>query len=389
MTKPDKIWNWKFIVFVGLQTFIFCLFYSLFPLIPKYAVSVGLSLSVAGVISGIYAFSSLIARPIAGYCIDHFHRKAIMIVALVICGLSTAAIVMTSNWVLLLILRIAYGAGFSFFSTMLVSCAADSIPDSHMAEGMSYFGLGVALAAAMAPAVALQLYIQIGAKTVFIIMGIMNFICAVILFFVPIVNNDNPSGSTQKPFSVSNIIEKSVVIYAVLVIPFTFTNGFVNSFISLTADERNIKGISLFFTVFAVVMMVLKPLSGKIQDRRGAAAVLIPAFLFSSLAAGVISIAQSLTLMLVAAVFLAFGQGAGQPALLASSVSTPPPERRGEGISTYYIGLDFGLAIGNMIGAQVASDLGYTGAYLLCAATLLAGLVILLIYENRLKRSHH
>ena len=389
MTKPDKIWNWKFIVFVGLQTFNFCLFYAAFPLIPKYAVSIGLDLSVAGVISGVFAFSSLIARPIAGYCIDHFHRKVIMIVALVICGLSTAAIVMTTSWGLLLILRIVYGAGFSFFSTMLVSCAADSIPDSHMAEGMSYFGLGVALAAAMAPGIALQLFDQLGARSIFILMGIMNFVCAVILFFVPIVNNDTPSGAPKKAFSFRNVLEKSVIIYAVLVIPFTFTNGFVNSFISLTAGDRNIKGISLFFTVFAVVMMVLKPLSGKIQDRHGAAAVLIPAFLFSSLAAGLISIAQSLTLMLTAAVFLAFGQGAGQPALLASSVSTPPPERRGVGISTYYIGLDFGLAIGNMIGARVASALGYTGAYLLCAGTLIAGLIILLIYECTIKRSRH
>lgn len=389
MTKPDKIWNWKFIVFVGFQTFGFCLFYAAFPLIPKYSVSIGLNLSIAGVISGVFAFSSLIARPVAGYCIDHLHRKWIMIVALVICGLSTAAIVMTGSWIMLLILRILYGAGFSFFSTMLVSCAADNIPDSHMAEGMSYFGLGVALAAAMAPAIALYMYDQLGARTVFILMGIMNFVCAVILFFVPISNHENPSGAPTNPFSIGNILEKNVIIYAVLVIPFTFTNGFVNSFISLTAGERNIKGISIFFTVFAVVMMVLKPLSGKIQDKYGAVAVLIPAFLFSSLAAGLISIAQSLTLMLGAAVFLAFGQGAGQPALLASSVSTPSPERRGVGISTYYIGLDFGLAIGNMIGARVASALGYTGAYLLCAGTLMAGLIILLLYEWRIKQSRH
>ena len=53
------------------------------------------------------------------------------------------------------------------------------------------------------------------------------------------------------------------------------------------------------------------------------------------------------------------------------------------------MGLDIGNGIGNIAGGTVADTLGYRGAYQLCAATLVAGLIIYIIYGLIRKRRAH
>ncbi|MBO6128710.1 MAG: MFS transporter [Pseudobutyrivibrio sp.] len=385
MQKPDKLFNWKYITFVALQTLNFTMFYICFPVIPKYAVSRGLSLGQAGMLAGGFAIASLVARPLAGYFNDHFDRKPIMIVALVLCGGATAGLSFTGSVTLLLILRLLFGASYSFFTTMLVSCATDFIPEKNMAEGIGYIGLGVAIAAAIGPPVGLAVFDIVGAEKLFLIMSVVYLISAAIVILEPVLRKE--ACSSKENFSLFNFIEKNAVFYASLVIPFAFSTGFFNSFISLTAEERGIEGIGSFFTVYAIVMMGLKPMSGKIQDRFGLSYVLIPAFFFTSLANGIVSFSQSLVLMLVAAVFLAFGQGAGQPSLQAQCVKSADTRRRGVAISTYYLGQDVGNGIGNIAGASVAASLGYNGAYLFCAGLLLLGLFAYVLREMKMRKS--
>lgn len=384
--KPKRLFNWKYIVFVILQTLNFTMFYVCFPVIPKYAVSQGLSLGQAGILAGGFAIASLVARPLAGYCNDHFGRKRIMIATLVLCGITTAAFSFFGNVLILLIFRLIFGAGYSFFTTILVSCATDYIPDKNIAEGIGYIGLGVALAAAVGPPIGLIALDAIGAVTLFRVMGAVYLISAAIVFFVPVIEMaetvEMSVSKNKSAFSIFNFIEKKAIIYALLVIPFAFSTGFFNSFISMTAEERSIKGIEIFFIVYAVVMMLLKPISGKFQDRWGLSFVLIPAFVLTALANGIISISQSLSLMLVAAVFLAFGQGSGQPSLQAQCVKVTDVAHRGTAIGTYYLGQDIGNGIGNIAGASVAASFGYSGAYLFCAGLSLLGLIVYILHQR-------
>ena len=388
MTKPEKLWNSKYITFILLQTFNFALLYFTLPVIPKYATSLGYELSEAGMLAGGFAIASLIARPLTGFAIDNLDRKKVLIISIILCGLSTAAINLSDSLWLILVFRLIYGASFAFSSTTLLSCGIDYIPTNKTAEGVGYFGLGIALAAAVGPPVGLWLNDLIGPKMLFYAMCVVSLLTMVVILFIPINKQDKPPITEKKKFKVTDFIEPKAIIFAVLVIPFSFSNGFVNSFIAMTAEERQIAGISVFFTVFAIAMMVLKPISGKVQDRFGLSAALIPAFICAAIGTGIISFATSLVLMIIAALLLAFGQGAGQPALQAATVSAVDDSRRGVAIGTYYIGLDAGIGIGNLIGSQVAESMGYSGAYLLCGATLVVALIIYIIYAIITKRKN-
>lgn len=388
MSKPEKLWNPGYISFILLQTLNFSLLYFTFPVIPKYATSLGYDLSQAGMLASGFAIASLLSRPITGFCIDNIDRKKVLILSLFACGLSTAALTVSDNIWIMLIFRLIYGSAFAFSSTTFLSCGIDCIPEKQTGEGVGYFGLGIALSAAIGPPIGLYLNDRVGAKALFLIMCAISILVIVAVFFIPIPVREKVPVKQRKKIGISDFIDKKVIIFAVLVIPFSFSNGFVNSFIAMTADERHVAGIGIFFTAYAVMMMVLKPLSGKVQDRFGLSAALIPAFICAGVGTGIIALAYSLFLFIVAAFLLAFGQGAGQPALQAATVSEVEETRRGVAIGTYYIGLDAGIGIGNLAGSSVAERFGYAGGYWLCASTLLSGLVIYLVYITLKAKKH-
>ena len=389
MSRPTKLFNAKYIIFIVLQTLNFALLYFTFPVIPKYSIACGHDLSEAGLLSGGFAIASLIARPITGYCIDNFDRKKILVISILVCGLSTAALDITDNLWILLGFRFIYGAAFAFSSTTLFSCGTDFIPENKTSEGVGYFGLGIALSCAVGPPIGLALNNLVGPKILFLLMAGLSVLTIVVIMFSPIPKIVSDTPKEEKKLSINSFVEKKVIVLALLVIPFAFSNGFINSFISLTAEERNISGISLYFTVFAIAMMVLKPLSGKLQDKFGLSAVLIPAFICTIGATGIISFAGTLALMIVAAILMAFGQGAGYPSLQSATIGSVEKARQGVAIGTYYIGLDLGGGIGNIAGSQVAETLGYTGAYLLCSGLLAVGLVTYVVYAIAKRRKGH
>ena len=114
---------------------------------------------------------------------------------------------------------------------------------------------------------------------------------------------------------------------ALELLPFSFfggllmvTNGIVSSYLVLVGEERGIGNIGLYFTVNAIVMLLSRPMAGKISDRYEISYVLIPAFTCGMLAMFLLSRAESLPVILLVAVLQAFGAGMGHPALQAECI---------------------------------------------------------------------
>ena len=380
--KEDRLFNKGYLIYVIFQTLNFTLLYLSVPVLPKYIYHICGNISIAGLISGAFAISSLIARPFAGYAADAFNRKKVIVISLFICSFTTIALSFTDSTAILTTLRLIYGVGVALLSTLIVSCATTFIPKSRTAEGIGYIGLGVAVAAAIGPALGLYLSSVLGYVFTFFLVGIAYLACFLLLAIAPKAEYKSSGTKQRLSLSLKNLVEKRAVFYAVLVIPFAIGVGFVNGFIALTAEERNIANIGLFFSVYAIVMMLLKPLSGKLQDKKGLSAALVPAFVCCIVAQCLIAESYSLAPMLIAALFLAFGQGAGQPSLQAKCVSVASAGKTGIAISTYYIGQDLGNGLGSIFGANIAEKFGYTGAYYFCMILLVLGLALYLIGQK-------
>ena len=90
---------------------------------------------------------------------------------------------------------------------------------------------------------------------------------------------------------------------------FSMFNGVIGAYLVLLGEERGIENISLYFTVNAIALVLVRIAAGKIYDRYGISAILIPAFILAAVAAVFIGFAGALPMILAAAAIKAFAQG--------------------------------------------------------------------------------
>jgi len=115
----------------------------------------------------------------------------------------------------------------------------------------------------------------------------------------------------------------------------------------------------MFFTAYSIVMFMIRPISGKIVDRKGLRIVLYPSLVIASVAFFILSGANTLTAVVIAGILKAIGQGSGSPAIQSTSLKMIGREKAGVVSSTCYIGADVGNALAPIIGGYVAEHYGY------------------------------
>ncbi len=136
-------------------------------------------------------------------------------------------------------------------------------------------------------------------------------------------------------------------------------------------------------------MFAVRLIIGKLADQKGLSAVVTISLLVSTLSMVLLGFAQSLPVILVAAVLRAVGQGGGQISLQSACLKTVDASRRGVATSTYFIGADMGQGLGPTVGGAVAGTFAiggaanYTVTYLTAGVLLLIGLFVFIIYQRR------
>ena len=173
---------------------------------------------------------------------------------------------------------------------------------------------------------------------------------------------------------------------------FSMSNGIITSYLALLGDVRGIAGISVYFTLNALVLLFIRPFAGKLADRKGAKAIVYPAMLLDGLALCLIGTAGSLGMILAASVCKAVGQGSGQLTLQSEALKSLPPEKSGVASSTFYIGGDVGQGLGPMLAGQAVDSLGagsegYGVMFCGSGCVFLLGILGYFVYCKVMKRS--
>ena len=109
--------------------------------IPLYVLDKGYSTTFAGLTTTAFMLMAIIALPVSGNMVDTRGRYIVLIIGSLIYFFSTGLFLLTFPIWVLLVFRALQGLGFSFVSTGSNTLATDIIPESKMAEGISYRGL--------------------------------------------------------------------------------------------------------------------------------------------------------------------------------------------------------------------------------------------------------
>lgn len=384
--QKERLWTAPYILLIIMGTMTATCFYLVNPTIAKYATTIGATVTLAGVIAGLFSITALVARPFSGLIADRVNRKLLLVTATAVMGVAAAGYSISTSIPMLIAFRVLHGIAFSVSGTVNVTMIASLVPRSRLSEGVGYYGLANIFATAIGPSLGLGLGDAFGYSVSFLISGIGLGVAALFASRIPFHNIPSPQKS-KKGFHFSDLISFRVLPIAVLGGIFSMSNGIITSYLALMGDARGIVGISAYFTVNALVLLLIRPFAGKLADRKGPKFIVYPAMVLDGLALFLLGRAQMLWMVLTAAVFKACGQGAGQPTLQAYALKKLPPEKSGVASSTYYIGADVGQGLGPMAAGAVvdgcgADSQGYGIMFTVSSLLFVVGLIGYTVYSK-------
>ena len=105
----------------------------------------------------------------------------------------------------------------------------------------------------------------------------------------------------------------------------TVTFGAVVSFLPLFVKDANLGNPGIYFSVYSIVVVVSRPFAGRLSDRFGRAAVIVPGLVCLAVSMSTLAFAASLPVLLMAAALQGLGlwRGPARPSWRLLSIVHP------------------------------------------------------------------
>ena len=358
-----SIWNKTFFLIMMVSFLMFLSMYMLLPTLPIYAQTLGGNETVAGTIVAVFTLSAVLVRPWFGNMLDRKGRKLILIIGVSIFFVSALAYNFAFSIITLLALRVVHGIGWGASTTATGTIASDVIPADRRAEGMGYHGVSATISMSLGPALGLYLVEYRGYSVLFTGSAILAALGLVGSFFINYEIPRKVQAEGKAPLVKGVILEKTAIPPALVLFFITLTYGGIVSFLPSYAAYRGVENIGIFFTVYALVLLFGRPITGKLADRYGAQKFLVPGILLIAAALLLLVKATSLPMFLLVGVVYGLGFGTVQPILNALVISLAPPERRGAANATFAVAMDLGIGLGAVSLGFLAQKMGYEYMY--------------------------
>lgn len=382
-SKKSKLWTKDFVV-IFIENFLAALsFYLLMIVMSRYAMSkFDSSPGEAGFSASIFIIGGLIARLFIGRWIGQIGHKKTLCVGVILSLIMTVLYFEVNSVILLLTVRFLHGVGFGITATSTATIAANIIPMERKGEGISYFGLSQILATAIGPFLGIFISQHGRFSTIFATCIVASAIGLMILPFLSSLHNMDLTKEQldkMKEFKLNNFFESRVIPISIIAMSIFICYSSVVSFLAVYAQEIHlVDAASFFFIVYAAVILVSRPIIGRLFDLKGENAIMYPSILIFSIGMLLFSQTHHGYTLLLAAALIGLGFGAIQSSTQTISVKITPQHRMGLANSTYFAFSDIGMGLGPLVVGFIIPFTGYRGIYMVLA--IFAAICLLLYY---------
>ncbi|SIR84374.1 Predicted arabinose efflux permease, MFS family [Peribacillus simplex] len=385
-----RLWTKDFVIVSSINFFITLIFYLLMVTLAIYAVNeLDASTSEAGLISGIFIIGTLIGRLFIGRFIDSIGRKKTLFIGLIFFTLTTLLYFVDLGIGFLLVNRLIHGMAMGMASTATGTIVAQIIPATRKGEGIGYYSMSATLATAIGPFIGLYMAQHTSFQVIFsfcLALGVISLITAFFLY-VPALKV-TAKVTESKGFKLSNFIEPKALPISIITLLLAFCYSSVLSFISFYAIEIDlVNTASFFFVVYAVAVLLSRPFSGPLMDRKGSNFIMYPAFIVFGIGLLLLSITTNSLTLLAAGFLIGLGFGNMQSSSQAIAVKLTPPHRMGMATSTFFIMLDAGLGFGPYILGFIIPVTGYSTLYVILGVLVIATSVLYYFLHGKKERT--
>lgn len=385
-----RLWTKDFVIVSSINFFITLIFYLLMVTLAIYAVNeLDASTSEAGLISGIFIIGTLIGRLFIGRFIDSIGRKKTLFIGLIFFTLTTILYFVDLGIGFLLVNRLIHGMAMGMASTATGTIVAQIIPPTRKGEGIGYYSMSATLATAIGPFIGLYMAQHTSFQVIFsfcLALGVISLITAFFLY-VPALKV-TAKVTESKGFKLSNFIEPKALPISIITLLLAFCYSSVLSFISFYAIEIDlVNTASFFFVVYAVAVLLSRPFSGPLMDRKGSNFIMYPAFIIFGVGLLLLSMTTNSFTLLAAGFLIGLGFGNMQSSSQAIAVKLTPPHRMGMATSTFFIMLDAGLGFGPYILGFIIPVTGYSTLYVILGVLVILTSVLYYFLHGKKERT--
>ncbi|KAA8327179.1 MFS transporter [Leuconostoc carnosum] len=387
----DKLFNKGFITITIINFIVYLVYYLMMVIIAVIAHNeLHASFGQAGMASGIYIIGTLLARLIMGKELELIGRKRVARWGVIFYLITTIAYLTIPTIGTLDIVRLLNGFAYGMTSTALNAIVTEFIPENRKGEGINYYGLSTSLAAAIGPFIGLLL-LNMTSFHFIVLLSVAMIALSMIALFAIQINNVKLTAehlAELKSWKVSSFIEYKVLLIAFIGFLMGLSYSSVLSFLASYAQSINLVSISsFFFVVYAGIVTVTRPMSGRIFDRYGENYVMYPSYIFLTLGLIVLGLTTNGLMLLVSGAFIGLGYGTFMSNGQAVTLKLVSSHRIGIALSTYFIGLDLGLGVGPYVFGTLHGQVSFRGLYFIAAAIPVVSAILYLLFYKSGKKS--
>ncbi|OFL67225.1 MULTISPECIES: MFS transporter [unclassified Brevibacterium] len=377
---PSRLWNKDFVLAFSISLMGSLVFYLLLTSMAAYAViSFGAGHAAAGFASSSFVLGAVVSRVPAGKYLDFVGRRRTILLSSIAQIALSLLYIPTASLDLFIVVRFLHGFAFGFNHTATSAAVQTVIPPHRRAEGTGYFGMATSLAMASGPFLAVTISAKHGYQPLFYICAAIAVVASLLSLLLTLP--ESPPSREQRAdkwrLTPSSLLELNTLKTASVMFAAGLVYSVIMAFLGSYAEAVGApEAAGWFFVALAAAMLICRSFVGRLQDKYGHGWVIYPAILIYAASLAVLTFAHGAPAIIVAGALVGAGFGSLLPAVQAACAADALPARYGVVMSTFFIMLDSGTALGSVVLGALEPVLGQRGMFGVSAFIVLAGLVV-------------
>ena len=383
----ERLFTPRFFVMCGFTFTVFLSAFQLLPTAPFRILELGGSTFASGLFLGFLTYASALSAPFTGAIADRIGRRRTLIIASVVILLCAIGYGTTASYRVMLALVVVHGV---FWSGLLSASAAyltSLLPDQPPRRGHQLLGpverrrrlpsRRRSPSGSWSTAAGSGSAFRAGRST------------------SSWASSHSASRSRRRRPRSSRcrsgrdapapIIEWRVLALSVTLFLYSFGYGAITSFSAMYADAVGVTPKSLYLTSLAIVILMTRPLSGKLADRIGYRRVFMPCLVLIAFGLALLTIGSTRLALIASAVFFGVGFGTAYPVFVAYVMRDVYAARRGAAFGAILAAFDTGIGTGSTTVGWLIQRFGFSTAFTVAAALSAVSLPYFLIADRKLR----
>ena len=376
----------NFLAVAGINLFIMMPYYMLFVISTPYAVErFKATPGVAGLVAGTMILGGMTGRFASGRFIGIFGSRAVLLFGIAEFILTMSLYLAANSLPLLIAVRFLSGIGVGCVGAVTGTMIAHIVPVEQHGAGISYFSLSTILAMALGPLLGILLLQHVSFSFMFLLCCAFALVSLVFaLLLTAAIQAAGWTRGNPAPFRLSDYLEYRALPISFVMLLVAQGYGCVQAFMAPYAEKLGLEGTaSIFFLVYGAVVLVSRPMTGKVMDTRGENIIIYPSLLILLCGLLLMAYAQSAWTFLLSAALIGGGFGNFQSTTQIISVKVVPRARFAQATASFFILLDLGIGFGPYIFGNVIPLAGYSGLFLSLSAATLAAIPLYHVLHGR------